>query len=252
MTWRGSSQKIKIFTPTPNDYCRHKLIAMMLGSMHLQKESSCLEVGCGNGEFISYASTRGLNVMGIDTSEKSVSCARQKNPSAVIMNKDLFDMEGAFDAIFSFEVLEHVENDEAAINKISQLLKKGGYFLFSVPAHPALYYEAVDKYYGHYRRYERNALINLLEANNMKVVYFWSYGLKLASVLANIVFSYRRKEHVKFGAIGDTLYEVKYPFYWEKIVNPLLSLIYPLFHLYDRLFLNHDIGHSYVVLCQRK
>jgi hypothetical protein len=124
--------------------------------------------------------------------------------------------------------------------------------MLSVPADPSLYFDTIDKYYGHYRRYEKNKLINLLKANNLKIVYFWSYGFKLASFIASTVFSYRGREGIEFGAIGDSLYEINYPRYWEKIIHPVISLFYPLFHLYDLLFLKYDFGHSYLVLCQKE
>ena len=50
-------------------------------------------------------------------------------------------------------VLEHIKNDKKEIAKATKRLKKNGYLIFIVPAHPKIYSE-LDKLVGHYRRYE--------------------------------------------------------------------------------------------------
>lgn len=241
-----------MFFSTPNEFCRYKLILRMLRSIPWNKNYSCLEIGCGNGSFISCISNYEFKIIGIDISEKSISEAKRKNPSSLILKKSLFDIKDKYDIVFCFEVLEHVKNDNIAIEKISQIVKEGGYFICSVPAHPNLYYDAVDKYYGHFRRYKKKEFINLLEANNLNIIFFWNFGLKLASIFANMIFYYRDEKDIEFGAIGDDFSVIEYPWYWQKIIAPLISKVYPLFYLFDLLFLRYDLGNSYLVLCQKK
>jgi SAM-dependent methyltransferase len=224
----------------------------MLKSIPIGESYACLEIGCGNGTFISNISSHGLKVTGIDIVEKSVAIAKKKNPSVTILRKSLFDVEDTYNIVFCFEVLEHLKNDNDAIEKISQIIKEGGYFMCSVPAHPNLYYDVVDKYYGHFRRYEKKEFINLLKANNLKIIFFWNYGLKVASIFANLIFSYRSKKNIEFAAIGDDFSEVKYPWYWQKIIAPIVSKFYLLFYLLDLLFLKYDLGNSYLVLCKKE
>ncbi len=93
--------------------------------------------------------------------------------------------------------------------------------------------------------------MNLLQSNGLKVIDLWSYGLKLASNLAKVFFSYRAKSGVKFGGIGEDFTEVRYPWYWEKLIYPVAAMMYPLIYFYDSLFLESDRGNSYLILCQK-
>lgn len=51
------------------------------------------------------------------------------------------------------EVLEHVEDDQAAINELARVLKPGGQSYITVP-HRKFYFAADDRYVHHFRRYE--------------------------------------------------------------------------------------------------
>lgn len=69
------------------------------------------------------------------------------------------------DTIVSFNVLEHIEDDYAALEKLASILVKSGArgpkrLITFVPAHQWAYGE-MDRRFGHYRRYSRNSLINL-------------------------------------------------------------------------------------------
>lgn len=241
-----------MFFATPNEYSRFRLIKRLLKNIPASRELECLEIGCGNGSFISNISSYGFKMTGIDISDKSVQVAQKNNPSAAISKKSLFDEKEKYDIVFCFEVLEHIENDVEAIRKIPQLIKDGGFLICSVPAHASLYYDVVDKHYGHFRRYEKRGLINLLQSNNLKVIDFWSYGLKLASILAKTFFSYRAKSGVKFRGVGEDFTEVRYPWYWEKLIYPVASTMYPLIYFYESLFLKSDRGNSYLILCRKE
>jgi len=224
----------------------------MLKTIPWDKNYSCLEIGCGNGSFISFITSYGFKVMGIDTSKQSVSVAKKKNPTSTILNKSLFEINDQYDIIFCLEVLEHIENDCIAIEKISQILKNRGFFICSVPAHPNLYREFTDKYYGHFQRYEKIKFIKLLKSNNLNIISFWNYGLKFGSIFANLISSNRDGKNIEFGAIGDDFSEIEYPWYWRKIIAPIASRFFFLFYLIDLLFLKFDLGNSYLVLCQKE
>jgi SAM-dependent methyltransferase len=58
-----------------------------------------------------------------------------------------------FDTVLCLNVLEHIEEDEAALERFSAVLAKGGRVVLIVPALKRLYGE-IDKAVGHYRRYE--------------------------------------------------------------------------------------------------
>lgn len=61
---------------------------------------------------------------------------------------------GRFDAVVYNNVMEHVEDDEAELKAVYQMLKPGGCVLIYVPALQWLYSD-FDRSLGHFRRYEK-------------------------------------------------------------------------------------------------
>jgi SAM-dependent methyltransferase len=64
---------------------------------------------------------------------------------------------GEFDVVGAFDVIEHIDDDEAALRALHRALKPGGGLLITVPQHPWLWTDA-DAYGGHKRRYTRREL----------------------------------------------------------------------------------------------
>ena len=56
------------------------------------------------------------------------------------------------------DVLEHVESDGETLRLLGKCLKPGGELIIKVPALNCLY-SGMDKAIGHYRRYNKRALI---------------------------------------------------------------------------------------------
>lgn len=73
-----------------------------------------------------------------------------------------------FEFIYSFNVLEHIEDDGQALREIWEVLKPGGILLLYVPAFPILY-SAMDRKVGHYRRYRMRPICRLLEENGYHI-----------------------------------------------------------------------------------
>ena len=67
-----------------------------------------------------------------------------------------------------FDVLEHIEDDGAALRRVHALLRPGGRLFVTVPAHPFLY-SAEDRRAGHFRRYTASGLARALETSGFRV-----------------------------------------------------------------------------------
>lgn len=76
--------------------------------------------------------------------------------------------EGSLDAAGAFDVIEHIEDDNAFLASIHRLLRPGGRLYCSVPAVKALW-SAEDVRAGHFRRYTRRTLSDLMLRNSMDV-----------------------------------------------------------------------------------
>lgn len=70
--------------------------------------------------------------------------------------------DSSVDIIYSINVLEHIEEDESIIKQMMLKLKPGGRLLIYVPAFPVLY-SRMDSLVGHYRRYRKKNLVNLIK-----------------------------------------------------------------------------------------
>ncbi len=69
-----------------------------------------------------------------------------------------------------FDVVEHIEDDEAFLIENHSYLKKGGKIYITVPAYQWLFSEE-DVYAGHYRRYSVKQISSLLENIGFEVKY---------------------------------------------------------------------------------
>jgi SAM-dependent methyltransferase len=80
--------------------------------------------------------------------------------------------------VVASDVLEHIEDDRTAIAEVVRVLKPGGAFIFSVPAHPWLFSEH-DSALLHFRRYTRVALRLLLEGGGLTIqrLSYWNTTL---------------------------------------------------------------------------
>ena len=72
------------------------------------------------------------------------------------------------DTILCLNVLEHVEDDQAALRRLAASLVPGGRLVLVVPAHRRLY-GAIDRAIHHCRRYERRDLMARLETAGFQV-----------------------------------------------------------------------------------
>lgn len=74
------------------------------------------------------------------------------------------------DAVIMVNVLEHIENDEEALIGLRRVLKTSGHLLLFVPALEALFSD-LDRLHGHYRRYHRRQLSELMQKCGFRIKY---------------------------------------------------------------------------------
>jgi SAM-dependent methyltransferase len=145
---------------------------------------SVLEIGCGGGGFGARMSV-GRDYLGVEPDEQSSVTARARVTAArgggevrTGTVEDVVDAEQRFDLVCAFEVLEHLEDDEAALTDWVSRVRPGGWLLLSTPAFQARY-AAWDEVVGHYRRYEPEQLKAMLEAQGLVDVEVVVYGAPL-------------------------------------------------------------------------
>lgn len=73
-----------------------------------------------------------------------------------------------FHLVYTFNVLEHIEDDASALAGLLHVTEPGGRLLVYVPAFPVLF-TSMDDHVGHLRRYRRGQLIRLVEGAGFEV-----------------------------------------------------------------------------------
>lgn len=78
--------------------------------------------------------------------------------------------QNSLPAVGLFDVIEHVQDDEAFLKKIYESLCPGGYLFITVPAYSFLW-SSDDAAAGHFRRYGLGDLKNRLKRNHFEISY---------------------------------------------------------------------------------
>ena len=114
-----------------------------------------LDYGAGIGTFATACREHGLVVQCIEPDAAQAEIIRQ---AGIPVSTDLAEIgDGSLDLIYSFNVLEHIEDDRAVLRQLHQKLKPRGRLLMYVPAFQVLY-SSMDRKVGHLRRYMRGEL----------------------------------------------------------------------------------------------
>jgi len=134
-----------------------------------------LEAGSGIGNISSLVIGDGMSITLSDNNIDYCDWLREKFKGASnlknVLHIDLahpdfqntyFTLKERFDSIFLLNVLEHLEDDHAAIANCNYMMKPEGNLVVLVPAYRWLYC-SLDKELGHYRRYTQKTLRTVLE-----------------------------------------------------------------------------------------
>ena len=104
---------------------------------HRHGQSRLLEIGCGTGDFLVEATSRGFDVTGIEISPSSSETATKRldNGRVICGTLDSVNLPAAsFDVIANSDVVEHVRDPAAFAREAFRLLKPGGVMLVVTPS----------------------------------------------------------------------------------------------------------------------
>lgn len=92
-----------------------------------------LDVGCGNGEFLSIAKGMGYHCLGIDISEESRALCERRDLSALAEDFVTYDFGKKFDIVTMWDVMEHLRMPSSFIHKSFKILNQNGVLLLKIP-----------------------------------------------------------------------------------------------------------------------
>jgi SAM-dependent methyltransferase len=149
--------------------------------------TSLLEVGCGTGFVLQGLSESfpGMRLGGGEPSLAGLELARRRVPDAQLLQLDAAHLpfEAEWDAVGAFDVLEHLDDDAAALEQIARAVAPGGTVILTVPQHPWLW-SADDEYGRHRRRYRRRELVGRVRGAGLDVVRVTSWVSSLLPLMA--------------------------------------------------------------------
>ena len=148
---------------------RRILGAMLDASRPGRRDLRTLDIGCGTGVNLEYLGRYG-KVVGLDSSHEAVVRCRANGLPGVLMG-DIFQLPfppGSFDLVVAMDVIEHVDDDVAALREILRILKPGGLAYITVPAFMFLW-SVQDDVSEHRRRYRLPGLKRAVDAAGLRI-----------------------------------------------------------------------------------
>ena len=167
---------------------RNRLITWAL-ARYFPGMQSYLEVGCGTGFVLTgiAAAFPQAKLAGSEVFSAGLGYAARRVPRASFMQMDgrRIPFADEFDVIGAFDVIEHIEEDEAVLASMRAALRPGGGLLVTVPQHPWLW-SASDEYACHVRRYTARELHDKVRRAGFEIVRSTSFvSLLLPAMLAS-------------------------------------------------------------------
>lgn len=124
--------------PSDNPIHQRLLKAYVLAEDHVQGD--VLEVGCGEGRGIDLILPKAKSYTALDKIEPIIALLQKKYPSGNFISGNIPPFsrleDNSFDRIFSFQVIEHIENDRLFLKEIHRVLRPGGEAFLTTPNRP--------------------------------------------------------------------------------------------------------------------
>jgi SAM-dependent methyltransferase len=165
---------------------RRTVLDGVIAQLGVPKPARILDAGCGSGRNMVELGRLGA-VTGIELSATSVALARGRDAGEVIAGSvlEMPFADDSFDLAVSLDVIEHLEDDLAALRELRRAVAPGGVLLVTVPAYQWLW-SGHDELNHHHRRYTRHSLQQVAEQagwTQLRTTYFNSLLLPAAIAL---------------------------------------------------------------------
>lgn len=153
------------------------------------RPASVLELGCGLGAVGTRLCRMVPSYTAVEPDDRSFEVAQSRIAplGGTVLHGDHRKAPAGdgYDLVCAFEVLEHIEDDAAALAEWQPLVRPGGRLLLSVPADPERFGPS-DVLVGHFRRYTaeqlRDRMLQVGTVDVHVVHYGWPLGYLLDSV----------------------------------------------------------------------
>lgn len=129
---------------------------------------SVLDVGCGPGNTLDRLRDYGQG-FGMDRSSDAAQFCRRRGHRVFVGDAQTVPLaDDVFDLVVALDVIEHVDNDQQALDHIFRVLKPGGTFVMTVPVFMLLWGDH-DDLYLHKRRYRIREIRAVMERAGFRI-----------------------------------------------------------------------------------
>lgn len=135
-----------------------------------KKRPRLLDLGCGTGLFLQRR-RKDCEGWGIDFSPQALAYCKRRSVNRVALGDAARPPlpDATMDIVTAFDLIEHIPDDKGMIEEIWRVLKPGGYFMATVPAHPSLW-TGHDVVLHHQRRYRRKTFEPLFDPEHWETI----------------------------------------------------------------------------------
>jgi ubiquinone/menaquinone biosynthesis C-methylase UbiE len=133
-----------------------------------------MDIGCSSGSMLKLlvGEFREGSILGADYVRGPLEALATSLPGIPLLQFDLTACplpDNSLDGIVLLNVLEHIEDDRAALANVARILKPGGIAIIEVPAAPNLY-DIYDRQLLHHRRYRMKELIQKVSGQGLRIL----------------------------------------------------------------------------------
>jgi SAM-dependent methyltransferase len=191
---------------------RRRMLAALLEGVELPPQARILDAGCGSGRTLDELARYG-RAHGVELNPLGLAAARSRGHEVEQAAVEAIPFEDAsFDLVTCLDVIEHTDDDVAALRELRRVARPGGRLVVSVPAHPRLWSQH-DVMNGHRRRYVRRTLRAAAEAAGWQIERMTGFNVVYLAPAALVRIGRRERRE------GESELELTPP-----ALNPLLEL----------------------------
>lgn len=237
MLTNSSSNKPTSYTGVDNlevmaDAHNYNQYLFDLVEKNIGQREKVLDFGAGIGTYLDYFQQKNsFQLTGVEVDLNLYNVLKEKGHNIYQQISEI--PQNSFDAFYTLNVLEHIEQDKEALQSLAKILKSGGVGFIYLPAFNFLY-SSMDKKVGHFRRYNKKMLKNLLGESGIqikKIRYVDSLGF-FVTILFKIIGN-------KSGNINPKSLK-----FYDKVIFPLSRFL--------DLFLGAFLGKNILAVVEKK
>jgi SAM-dependent methyltransferase len=149
-----------------------------------------LDYGCGTGFNLPYLARYGRAV-GCDVADLALGeFGKSADHPRLDLKQDLSQHHGKFQIVTALDVLEHCDDDVAALQAMGRFLATPGQLILTVPAYAWLW-SGEDVISQHRRRYTKKSLLQACERAGFSPLYVSYFNLSILPAMASVIWSRR-------------------------------------------------------------